>query len=192
MNKPCIVLAAFVLASTCHAAETYRCTTAGHTTYSDQPCGPSAAKITVMPSTTATPRATQPGQRPNRYATEADSLRVPAGLQCDKQADAAPMQQLAQAYDRFEEIRSAASAVPRASIGSALFELMRARDAVQAITAKSPCGQAISAAASRRAELSYQSLKMFAAGDRIEHLNMETVATYAGIHYAQGRKLYGF
>ena len=192
MNKPCIVLAAFVLASTCQAAETYRCTTAGHTTYSDQPCGPRAEKITVIPSTTAPPRAPHPGQTPNRYAAEADSVRVPTGLQCDKQADAGPMQQLAQAYSRFEEIRSAAASVPRVGIGSALFELMRARDAVQAITPKSPCGQAIAAAAARRAELSYQALKMFAAGDHIEHLNMETVATYAGIHYAQGRKLYGF
>lgn len=182
------------LTTSAQAGDMYRCTDGGQTTYSDKPCSGSAQKITVQPppASSATTRAPRPGQPPNRYLPEADAVQVPAGLQCDKPVDGPSMQQLAKAYARFEEIRSAAAAVPRVGIGGMLLELMRARDAVTDVPAQSPCARAIKAAAAKRAELSYLALKTFAAGDNIEHLHMETAASHAGIHYVKGRQMYGF
>lgn len=194
-----IFLAALALTSfpRSSTAEMYKCTDGGNVTFSDKPCGNDARKIEVKPSSGSNPgsyvqKSSSSSPMNNPYMPQADAVKISSGLRCDKQIDVKAMQKLSVAYASFTEMLELASSVPRAGIGSSLIELLKARDAVISVDAQSECAKAIKAAAVARANLSYSALKTFAAGDKIDHLLMESAAIHAGIHYNEGRKLYGF
>lgn len=179
-----VVLSVGFLATAVAHGQAHRCSINGITTYSDMPCGTDSKPVSISP---AMGRGNAGATRIN---AEIEALKPSATYACDLVADSQGIKNLHVAVERFSETLDVAQSTPRVGVGAALLQLSNQQADIKAVSVASPCAQNLKANALKFSESALAGMKMFAAGDNLLHLRMQTDASIAKTQYNRGRSLY--